>query len=155
MNRFVLDYDPQIAAEYHCDKHVVKMILEEAQMLSTVHRQCGYDGDELYRATHKNHPCTVWAGETTANYSWSYRLLLALTEEYTMRYNKFHATERLLIPLAYPPSAVPVGELTPFPQAMPDDCKADDAVQAYRDYYMLHKRGIATWKFTDTPKWWV
>jgi hypothetical protein len=155
MNRFVLDYEPEIAAKYHCDKHVVKMILEEAQMLSTVHRRLGYDGDELYKAAFANHPCTVWAGETTANYYWSYRLLLALLDEYTLRYNKIHATDRLTVALAYPPSGVPIGELTTFPQAMPEDAKTADTVQAYRNYYILYKRRFATWKFTDTPKWWV
>ena len=38
MNIFYLHENPEICAEYHCDKHVVKMILETAQMLSTAHR---------------------------------------------------------------------------------------------------------------------
>lgn len=38
MNIFYLDKNPVMAAQYHCDQHVVKMILETAQMLSTAHR---------------------------------------------------------------------------------------------------------------------
>lgn len=38
MNIFVLDLSPTIAATFHCDKHVVKMIVEYAQLLSTAHR---------------------------------------------------------------------------------------------------------------------
>lgn len=155
MNRFVLDKDPQIAAQYHCDKHVVKMILEEAQMLSTVHRQCGYDGDELYKSTHKHHPCTVWAGETTSNYSWGYSLFVALLNEYTFRYNKIHASYRLLDALAYPPSAVPIGELTEWPQAVPEDVRCEDPVEAYRAYYRKHKAHFAGWRVRDVPEWWL
>jgi len=38
MNVFYLDRNPITAAQMHCDKHVVKMILEYAQLLSTAHR---------------------------------------------------------------------------------------------------------------------
>lgn len=155
MNRFVLDLDPIKAAEYHCDKHVVKMILEEAQMLSTVHCQHGYDGDELYKATHKNHPCTAWARETTGNYAWAYRLFVALLEEYTFRYEKVHATSRLRPLLAEIPASLPRGDMTPFPLAMPDDAKtAGGAVLSYRNYYILHKSKIATWNKSRSAPYW-
>ena len=154
MNIFVLDENPTRAAEYHCDKHVVKMILETAQMLSTVHRKYGYDGDELYRATHANHPCTVWAGQTADNYSWTWRLFVALCDEYTLRYNKIHATARLLEPLSWMPEELPETGLTPFAQAMPDDVKGPEAVLAYRAYYRKYKRDIAVWNYSDAPEWW-
>ena len=72
MNIFYLDSDPYVAAKMHCDKHVVKMILESAQMLSTAHRVL--DGDEyadergLYKMAHKNHPSTIWVRTSTDNY---------------------------------------------------------------------------------------
>ena len=44
MNIFYLHKDPDICAEYHCDKHVLKMIIEYAQLLSTAHRML--DGEE-------------------------------------------------------------------------------------------------------------
>lgn len=37
MNIFVLDTNPQKAAEYHCNKHICKMLLESAQMLCAAH----------------------------------------------------------------------------------------------------------------------
>jgi len=87
MNIFILDEDPSAAAKMHCDKHVVKMILETAQMLSTAHRLV--DGDEyadrvgLYKAAYPNHPCTVWVREYAGAYLWSYYLLKNLSQEYT------------------------------------------------------------------------
>ena len=99
MNRFILDSDPVIASQMHCDRHVVKMILEEAQMLSTAHRIL--DGvsevsstktgrkitrwrvsdsreDSLYKASHVNHPCTIWCRATNSNYEWGYSLFINL-----------------------------------------------------------------------------
>ena len=103
MNIFYLDRHPIKAAQMMCDKHVVKMILESAQMLSTAHRVL--DGDEyadevgLYKMAHKNHPSTIWVRSSLENYTWLYDHMVALMVEYTYRYGKHHATERLLQPL--------------------------------------------------------
>lgn len=155
MNRFVLDTDPAVAAVYHCDKHVVKMILEEAQMLCAVQRRYGSEDERLYRATHAKHPCTLWAGETVANYQWAYSLLVALCKEYTHRYKKQHATERLLDILSTPPDGLPEGPLIPFAQAMPEEYKRDDPVEAYRAYYLGEKAGFAKWTARDIPEWFL
>jgi len=174
MNRFILDEDPYVAAMYHCDKHVVKMILEEAQMLSTAHRVL--DGmevvgqsksgrkakrwkledtrdDKVYQATHINHPCTQWSMFTSENYVWSVKLLRCLLDEYTHRYGKKHKTEELYPILRIPPKNIALGNLTPFPQAMPDDCKNSDPVEAYRKYYIDHKVRFAKWTSRPTPEW--
>ena len=82
MNIFVLDTDPTIAAQMQCDKHVVKMPLECAQMLSTVHRHYGSDDFQLYKSTHKHHPCTLWAASSRANYAWLFDHFRALNDEY-------------------------------------------------------------------------
>ena len=154
VNIFVLDEKPSVAARYHCDKHVVKMILETAQMLSTVHHKHGYDGEELYRPAFHRHPCTVWVGDSAANYSWTYQLLSSLCSEYTLRYNRIHATARLLEPLSWMPEELPDEPITPFAQAMPEDVKGPEAVAAYRNYYLKYKRRIAVWRFTEEPEWW-
>jgi len=151
MNIFVLDYNPQVAAEYHCDKHVVKMILETAQILSTINHKHGVDAP--YKATHANHPCTLWAGKTTGNYTWLVTLGFALCEEYTFRYNKIHKCATVLAALAFPPDDLPVADITPFAQAMPDDCKNQDAVTAYREYYIKYKQNLASWKNRPAPAW--
>jgi len=50
MNLFYLDTDHDTNAQYHVDKHVVKMILEAAEMLSMAHivaRSVGFYPDKL------------------------------------------------------------------------------------------------------------
>ena len=164
MNVFYVDSDPVVAAEMMCDKHVVKMILESAQILSTAHRVL--DGDEradidgLYKAAHKNHPSTVWARENSSNYEWLWQHMDALMKEYTKRYKKHHATERLLHHLWRLPRNIGHSDFSPPPQCMPDEYKcnpnsasSDDCVSAYREYYLGDKMYMATWKFTEAPAW--
>jgi hypothetical protein len=176
MNRFILDEDPQIAAEYHCDKHVVKMIVEECQMLCTAHRIL--DGIEiggqsksgrkakrwvlpdsrettLYHATHVNHPCTQWSMFTSENYVWSVSLLQCLLDEYTYRYGKHHKCEQLFPHLQKLPKNIVLGKQTTFPQAMPDECKHDNPVVAYRKYYIEHKKRFAKWTSREVPGWFL
>jgi hypothetical protein len=154
VNRFILHPDPLVAAQMHCDKHVLKMVIEEAQMLSTVHRQHGYDGDVLYRATHKNHPCTVWAGESVSNYRWAWRLFAALCAEYRHRYGKTHGSARLLPALACPPPFLSSRGFTDVPQAMPEQYHHPDPVTAYRRFYVAEKARFATWRNRPAPDWW-
>jgi hypothetical protein len=157
MNIFYLDRDPEIAAQMMCDKHVVKMILESAQMLSTAHRVL--DGDEyadrvgLYKMAHKNHPSTIWVRTNSKNYEWLWEHMDALMKEYTYRYGKHHATERLIHDLWKFPCNLPVGDFTDPPQCMPDYCKNEDAVSAYHKYYIMEKSDFATWKRRDKPEW--
>ena len=157
MNIFYLDRDPEIAAQMMCDKHVVKMILESAQMLSTAHRVLDGDGYAnkfgLYKATHKNHPSAIWARTCWKQYSWLYQHMCYLMEEYTYRYGKHHATERLIHDLWKPPCNLPVGDFTDPPQCMPDYCKNEDTVSAYHKYYIMEKANFATWKRRDKPEW--
>ena len=159
MNIFYLDKDPEIAAQMMCDKHVVKMILESAQMLSTAHRIL--DGDEhadnvgMYKMAHKNHPSTKWVRHSYQNYKWLYAHMIALMQEYTYRYGKHHATERLIEPLGNFPKAFKSSfkTYTDPPQCMPDYCKSGDVVTAYHKYYIMEKSDFATWKRRDKPEW--
>ena len=155
MNIFVVNADPVLAAQDLCDKHIVKMILESAQMLSTIHRLCGSTSDLLYKPTHANHPCTIWARTSTANYRWLYQHFIALSLEYTFRFNKQHKSYvQLRRVLEHPPVCVPDGALTPFAQAMPAEYCSEDAVQAYRRYYAVKKQTIDM-KYTNRnqPSW--
>lgn len=160
MNIFVLDTDPQLAAQYHCDKHVVKMILETAQMLSAVNRYYGLD--QGYKVTHLNHPCTVWARQHLNNYFWLYDLGFYLNQEYRTRYDKnvdhksFTLMESLDVPSKIPGYEITCGNPpTNFVQCMPDECKRLDPVEAYRLYYKTHKSGFAKWeKLGNVPYWW-
>ena len=151
MNIFVLDESPKKAAKYHCDKHVVKMILETAQMLCTAHWESG--GSAPYRPTHKNHPCTKWARETKENYKWLCQLGLELCGEYTNRYSRTHKTQEHIEWLNKNIPDIPTGNITNKPQAMPDIYKNNNVVKAYRDYYMGEKAKIAVWKYCNVPDW--
>ena len=144
MNIFILDSDPVLAAQYQCDKHVVKMILETAQILSTI--QGG-----PYKPTHKNHPCVLWAAETQANFNWLRLHGLALCQEYTLRYGKKHKCEDI-IATAY--NCNPVVKRTYFVQCMPEQYKCEDPVQAYRQYYLHEKSKFAKWTKRREPFWW-
>jgi Pyrimidine dimer DNA glycosylase len=160
MNIFVLDNDPELCAHYHCDKHVVKMILETAQLLSTAHRVvdegCLFPelDKNLYKKTHQNHPSAIWVRENYSNYSWVAYLFECLLEEYTYRYGKVHASEKLTDYVAWPPLNIKTSsKMTPFKLAMPDVYKTDDPVQSYRNYYIGEKKSLFAWKNRDIPYW--
>lgn len=95
MNIFALSANPIEAAKLQCDKHVVKMILETAQMLSTAHRELGSKISEelLYKKTHVNHPSAVWLRKSWPNYRWAVAHFEALCDEYTFRYKKVHLSD--------------------------------------------------------------
>jgi len=164
MNIFYLDKSFAKSAKYHCDKHVVKMILETAQLLSTAHREL--DGDEyadsmgLYKATHKNHPSAVWVRSKKESYDWTYMLFVKLCEEYTRRYHKEHKTSRLIPWLLVAPENIEpydwssIKDFVPPPQCMPDEYKHKDTVTAYRNYYKGEKAYFAKWNYSQVPQWW-
>lgn len=158
MNIFMLSRCPIASAKAMTDRHISKMVVETAQLLSTAHHIL--DGDDaiggIYKSTHKNHPSAVWARETTGNYDWLYSHFVALCREYTHRYGKTHLTqtkmERILY---YHPKNLKGGSQTPIPQCMPDIYKQADAVQAYRAYYQgPEKAHIMKWaKARPAPGW--
>ena len=137
MNLFYLDRDPAEAARLQCDKHVVKMILETAQLLSTAHAEL--DGESpAYKPTHKNHPSAVWVRERASHYLWAFKHMLALGREYTKRYGKVHKTiAEHADTLRKLPAALQYDcrELVDPPQCMYDECRRDDTVLAYQLYY--------------------
>ncbi len=154
MNIFVLDRDIRACARYHADRHVVKMILEGAQMLCTVSAKCGLEVP--YRSTHVKHPCTLWTGRSLSNWRWLRKLVLQLNAEYRYRYRRTedHASAVVARELT-PPPVEDVG-LTEFAQAMDERYKVPgDPVQAYRNFYVAEKRRFAAWTRRRPPKWFV
>jgi len=157
MNIFILDKNPRIAAQMHCDKHVPKMILETAQMLSTAHHV--YDTPQaslVYKQAHLNHPCTIWVRESVDNYGWAYELFRELNNEFVARRGKTHLSWVKLGQILAQTPPLPLCGLTPFAQAMPDEYKQEDAVEAYRAYYRGDKARFAKWDWptAQTPSWW-
>ena len=141
MNVFYLDPDPVKCARMHVDKHVVKMIVEYAQLLSTAHRVLdgtetiektkngrkikryrftnNYKESTYYLACHINHPSAVWVRKSSLNYRWLHELFVALCDEYTYRYGKRHSTdEKLRVALALKPTNIPYGKFTQPTPAM-------------------------------------
>lgn len=165
MNIFILSTDPELAAQYQCDKHVVKMCVESAQMLSAAHRlldnitTADYRDNVLYRATHVNHPCTRWTMETSGNYNWHLYHWLALCKEYQYRYGKKHKSYmKLAGMLSYQPRNIKLDVKTPFVLAMksnPECMNVNDPVASYRSFYHTKQNNFAMkWeKNRDEPVW--
>ena len=153
MNIFAVDKDPKISAQQLCDKHVVKMILESAQMLCSAYP----NGDAPYKRAFYNHPCTIWARESQENYEWLLTHAYAMCQEYTRRYRKVHKSIDAIewCGKNYIKLRLPRKGLTKFAQAMPEQYKNKCSVTAYRSYYNGEKAGFATWKKRETPKWFV
>ena len=155
MNYFYVEKDPTSAAQALCDKHVVKMILETAQMLSTAHRLTeSPQADFVYKPTHSNHPSTKWLRSSQIAYKHGLQHLCALFDEYRHRYNKTHATERLLPYLSQVPEALPDLPFVDPPQCMYDECRSSDTVEAYRSYYRVRRSEIdMRWTKREEPAW--
>lgn len=181
MNIFYLDDDLETNAHYHIDKHIVKMPLETAQILTTtvwIDKFLGFIPRALtkielavinteksqqpvidertftrYLPTHPNHPCCIWARSSMANYEWLYGYLVSLSDEYTYRYGKQHKAmdEGRRLPI---PEKLVGADLLKRPLCMPDDYKSDSVIDSYRMYYMMDKSGFASWKGRDIPPWW-
>ena len=175
MNIFYLHKDPIKNAEYHCDKHIVKMATEYCQLLSTAHRILDgkmYLGktknnrnikrwrlpdereDILMKASHVNHPSNIWVRESKENYMEMYFIYMATLGEYTYRYGKIHGSSKASMILQRPPKNIISSKNTEMAQAMPDYCKINnDPISAYRNYYIKEKKNFATWKNRPVPEW--
>ena len=153
MNIFYLHSDPVKAARLQYNKHVVKMILESAQMLCTAHHCYGdrYQRENVpYKQAHLNHPSTIWARQSRSTYMWLYEHMIALGHEYTKRYGKVHLTiTKCKNFLAIPPKHIQGDNWSEPPQAMPDEYKHKSAIHAYWLYYVHDKKNIAA--KTETP----
>ena len=182
MNIFILDEDPEVAASYHCDKHVCKMILESGQMLCSAHwigwlEYLKKDLSEFKRQkdakafliqevptvfqppwslTHANHPCSVWTRDSLENYIWHSNLGIALCKEYEKRYDRIHKSMRVhkWLKNNHPPIIESKG-LRPFAICMKEQYRiSDNPVDCYREYYLKDKVRFAKWKKGNIPEWW-
>lgn len=148
-----------MAARYHMDKHVRKMIIETAQLLCTAHWELGSNAP--YKSTHRNHPCALWARESVANYQWLCNLGLRLCDQFHIRWGKRHKTQDVLgwCLKNLPTFEYPDTGFTIPPLAMPEECQPgvvgsfSDVVQAYRAYYITHKSHLAEWTRVGEPYW--
>jgi hypothetical protein len=158
MNIFFLSLDPREAAKLHCDKHVVKMIVESAQMLYCAHWVLESPlPPNAYKKAHPNHPCSIWVRESLDNYLWLCELAKELCNEYKVIYgeHKIHKTEAHIDWLiANHPNNIPNDGFTMPAQAMPDEYKREDVVLAYQTFYRESKmiiRDIVKYKNRSFP----
>lgn len=156
MNIFALDRDPVTAAQLQCDRHVVKMVLETAQMLSGVHRSLETpQSDSMYRLTHKNHPCSVWARSAASNYDWLVDHGIALCDEYTYRYDRTHKSRAVIELCRDHRPDLPAGR-SEFALAMPEKFKTESAVDSYRRYYAAKRHDFdMRWTRRDIPQFFL
>jgi len=153
MNLFFVNKDPVVAAFDLVDKHVVKMILECCQMMSTAARRNGYESEHIYKDAHVNHPMTRWVGDSKEHYAWCWEHAIALSSEYKVRYGKTHKSSRLLPRLTVAMANVPSNGWVDPPLCMPDEYKIGDYVESYREYYRKGKAHIHTWTRKQIPSW--
>jgi hypothetical protein len=178
MNIFYVDKDPVKAAQCLVDRHVVKMILESAQLLSTAHRvidmliirsykpegklRCKNEyilgdarNDIIYQATHINHPSAIWCRQSIENYQWLVEHMFALMDEYTYRYNKKHkCSGEISYMLQSPPKKLEKYEWTKMPSCMDEQyIISDDPIINYRNYYKLGKSYLHKWTNRNKPEW--
>lgn len=156
MNIFILNEDPKLAARDQCNKHVVKMIVESAQILCTALSLNGVDSSHLpYKPTHIRHPSTIWAASSPANMTWLWTHAIELCEEYTRRYGRIHKTQYVLENTGWLITRSDWREHTQFVQALPDKWKNEDPVVAYKCYYIAEKSDFAKWApRAIPPTWW-
>jgi len=181
MNIFYLHPDHVRCAQEHIDKHVVKMCIEYAQLMSTAHRVIDgklwygrtingrkiaryFHSDPemnsiLYKASHINHPSAIWVRKSENNYNWLYNMWTALAEEYTHRYGRVHESfTKLEYHLLLPPDNIPKAGWTQPPPAMkayPQCIVEGDSITSYRNYYWEAKSDFASWTKRDKPIWWI
>jgi len=158
MNIFYYNHNQEICAQQHCDKHVVKMIVEYAQIMSTTHRVVdNSDNPLLYKQTHVNHPSVIWCRYSRENYEWLYGLFIEVCKEYTYRYGKIHATEvRLKSILSTPPKGLESSVfIEPTPAMSNKYIVKNDSIQSYINQFNYEKSHLASWKNRNTPNWFI
>jgi len=136
MNIFVIDLDPRTAARHLVDKHISKMVTETAQILSncfTLDRMAMSDcprnqKGEARKHSYPHHPCCKWAPQSRDNMRWLVEHAREMDIERMWRFGKVEA------------------------QAMPEEYKSDNAVDAYRSYYAFGKTHLHKWT-RNKPSW--
>jgi hypothetical protein len=177
MNLFFINVDPKKCAEEHCDKHVVKMVLEIVQMLYTaLHINGNSTGNGLpefaYKISHVKHPTSIWIRSCFENWNYAITVAKCLSEEYTYRYNKIHSCQKhidwlLLNTPNFSKGVFKIDQsfssnkefesmgMTPVPLAMPDECKLDGTIDSYRNYYIMKIQPFARWTSRPIPRWYT
>jgi hypothetical protein len=150
MNIFYIDSNPIVAAQQLSDPHIRKMQIESAQMCCTAHWSVGSEAP--YKKAHFNHPSTKWTRESIHHYVWLVEHGLEICREFILRYGKHHKTQDVLEWLqANKPNLPDNGFIAP-PLCMPDQYKKDDAIDAYRNFYVKDKLAVKKLDWKKIPE---
>lgn len=159
MNIFYTNECPIKAADTLAYRHIVKMILEGTQMLSTCHHILGSDLQLKYKPTHPNHPSNVWVRKSKAHYEWLWLHTKRMCEIYTETSGKIHKAEYVLDDLISSPSMA-VDTYTPPPACVDNDLKGLPVTTAYRTYlnrkyneWLGREKPLKVEFKVDTPDW--
>lgn len=154
-NIFVLDEDPKLAAQYHCDEDVIVMITETALILSDAYYTTGEGNKAPFKQKYPNHPCTRWAAESTENWDWLWQLGICLCEEYRYRFWDEGRSESgdAIVKMGFDRPKLTASEITARPQCVPPKFKDKDVVQAYRNFYASRGRSGLSYSTRERPLW--
>lgn len=157
MNIFATDSNPELAARYLDDRRLPKMVVESAQILSSALYNLGYWRSDLYRETHRHHPCVKWAQSSRGNFSWLVSHGLALGKEYKFRFGatRDHRSVSVILNCSerFKDCPMDILGMTSFANAtsLP---KTGSVVQTYRRYMSEVKWASgATWRGRGMPDW--
>jgi hypothetical protein len=154
MNIFYINTDPVVAARELADDHIRKMQIESAQMCSTAHWMT--NSSAPYKKAHMNHPSTKWTRESIQHYRWLVKHGLEICDEFEKRYGKVHATKAVLQWLEQNEPNLPDNGFVSPPQCMPDEFKDQNALVAYKNFYINDKvkvKGLNWNKLNNKPEW--
>jgi len=151
MNIFVLDYDLEKCAQYHCDKHLRKQLLESVQMLQNAYYFTEEEHLATYKKSHPGNRFCKWTIESLDNWLWLRELAFELYAEYEYRFNKNHKSGELLLSMPIP--KLPSIGRTPFVINIGDVEPVGCTVVNYRRYYNYEKRHLFEWTNRDVPNW--
>lgn len=166
MNIFVVDNDPVRAARDLCDQHVSKMHTESVQLLVSLANNLGIEhsirkkSGGFHKGGYPHHPCCKWLQEDIDNVRWLLNHSFELCEEHRHRFGRMPFSTIQLVAicgqiLPVLERTLPRNGMTTRPQCMPDDCRSEDVVEAYRTYYIEHKSSMARWRHCDPPSWYT
>lgn len=136
-----------------CDKHIIKMPLETAQLLCNAFPM----GTTPYKNTHRNHPCSIWARKSKENFIWLIEHGFALCKEYTYRYEREHKSAKVIqwCKERIDQIQFEFEGFTEPPQCLPDKYKCEYTELAYQNYYINDKFDIAVWTKREIPKFFL
>jgi len=164
VNIFFTHLNPTIAAEFCCDAHVRKMVLESTQLLANAyylpnatHAPPPKSDGTPYKPAHQKHPCAVWAVDDFKQWDWLRVHAYGLAKEYEFRFGSLHACWHALnymtehLPTPWMSNKV---FLAP-PLAMPEEFRSrvTSPLGCYRKYIREAKRHLHKWTKRAPPFW--